>query len=95
MILDATHFADPTGGRVIQRIAQPDQAVLFELHSIKQIATKEVRNYPVTTVINITIYKNPLYIDVQNTNGKQLIHLMVSGYHSRLQYQKHCKLPLR
>ncbi|XP_046971603.1 sodium channel protein Nach-like [Vanessa cardui] len=48
LIFDPTHFADPTGGRVTQRIAQPDQAVFFEIHSIKQIATDEVRKYPET-----------------------------------------------
>ncbi|CAH0728223.1 unnamed protein product, partial [Brenthis ino] len=49
LIFDPTHFADPTGGRVIQRIAQPDHAVFFEIKSIKQIATTEVRKYPPKT----------------------------------------------
>ncbi|XP_072929568.1 sodium channel protein Nach-like [Epargyreus clarus] len=49
LIFDPTHFADPSGGRVIQRNVQPGQAVYFELQSIKQVATREVRKYPYST----------------------------------------------
>ncbi|XP_052744147.1 sodium channel protein Nach [Bicyclus anynana] len=49
LIYDATHYADPTGGNIIQRIIQPDQFALFEINTVKQVATKEVRKYPPKT----------------------------------------------
>ena len=50
-MFDPTHFADMTGGRVLHRIGQPDQAEYFQLSSIKQIASAEVRKYPLKTVM--------------------------------------------
>ncbi|CAK1552337.1 unnamed protein product [Leptosia nina] len=49
LLFDPTHFPDPSGGRVIQRSAQPDQVVMIKVTSTKQIATTEVRKYPQTT----------------------------------------------
>ncbi|CAG4931324.1 unnamed protein product [Parnassius apollo] len=49
LIFDPIHFADTNGGRVVQRIAEPNMALFVELHSIKQIATNEVRKYPLKT----------------------------------------------
>uniref|UniRef100_A0A2A4JYA3 Sodium channel protein Nach n=1 Tax=Heliothis virescens TaxID=7102 RepID=A0A2A4JYA3_HELVI len=49
LIFDPTHFADMTGGRVLQRIVQPNHLQLFHISSIKQIASSEVRKYPSKT----------------------------------------------
>ncbi|KAJ8713877.1 hypothetical protein PYW08_007497 [Mythimna loreyi] len=49
LIFDPTHFADITGGRVLQRTVQPNQAEFFQIASIKQVASAEVRKYPLKT----------------------------------------------
>ncbi|XP_061721617.1 sodium channel protein Nach-like [Cydia pomonella] len=48
-LFDPTHFADPSGGRVLQRLSQPNEAMVLELRSVRQIATTEVRKYPLST----------------------------------------------
>ncbi|CAH2045816.1 unnamed protein product, partial [Iphiclides podalirius] len=45
LIFDSMHFADPNGGRMIQRIVEPDKAIYIQLQSVKQVATSEVRKY--------------------------------------------------
>ncbi|XP_063367232.1 pickpocket protein 28-like [Cydia amplana] len=47
-LFDPTHFADPSGGRVLQRVSQPNEAMVLELRSVRQIATAEVRKYPLS-----------------------------------------------
>ncbi|CAK1583405.1 unnamed protein product [Parnassius mnemosyne] len=49
LIFDPIHFADTNGGRVVQRVAEPNMALYVELHSVKQIATNEVRKYSLKT----------------------------------------------
>nr|XP_032521529.1 sodium channel protein Nach-like [Danaus plexippus plexippus] len=48
-IFESSHFGDPTGGRVIQKITQPDYLSFFEIYSVKQTATPEVRKYKIGT----------------------------------------------
>ncbi|XP_026734716.1 sodium channel protein Nach-like [Trichoplusia ni] len=48
LIFDPIHFADMTGGRVIQRMVQPNQEQFFQVESVKQIASPEVRKYPLS-----------------------------------------------
>ncbi|XP_063627574.1 sodium channel protein Nach-like isoform X3 [Cydia splendana] len=48
-LFDPTHFADPSGGRVLQRLSEPNEVTVLELRSVKQIATAEVRKYPLST----------------------------------------------
>ncbi|CAH0400329.1 unnamed protein product [Chilo suppressalis] len=48
-LFDPTHFADPSGGRVIHRLIEPNQVMLLHLKSVKQYATHEVRRYPLET----------------------------------------------
>ncbi|XP_063539375.1 sodium channel protein Nach-like [Cydia strobilella] len=48
-LFDPTHFADPSGGRVLQRVSQPNEVMVLELRSVKQVATTEVRKYPLST----------------------------------------------
>ncbi|XP_052756732.1 sodium channel protein Nach-like [Galleria mellonella] len=50
LLFDSTHFADPSGGRVIHRIVEINKAIFIELQSVKQTATAEVRKYSPTTV---------------------------------------------
>ncbi|XP_063895927.1 sodium channel protein Nach [Helicoverpa armigera] len=49
LLFDPTHFADLTGGRVLQRTAQPNHLQMFQISSVKQIASSEVRKYPAKT----------------------------------------------
>nr|XP_034834229.1 sodium channel protein Nach-like [Maniola hyperantus] len=42
-------YADLNSGSMIQRIAQPNQAVFIEINAVKQVATEEVRKYPPET----------------------------------------------
>ncbi|XP_050551605.1 sodium channel protein Nach-like [Spodoptera frugiperda] len=49
LVFNSYHFADMTGGRVLQRTVQPSQAEYYLLSSIKQVASSEVRKYPIKT----------------------------------------------
>ncbi|XP_022817955.1 sodium channel protein Nach-like [Spodoptera litura] len=49
LVFNSYHFADTTGGRVLQRTIQPSQAEYYLLSSIKQVAAAEVRKYPIKT----------------------------------------------
>ncbi|KAL4708273.1 hypothetical protein ACJJTC_016322 [Scirpophaga incertulas] len=45
---DPTHFADINAGRVIHRIVEGNTTIHLQLHSVKQMATQEVRKYPLS-----------------------------------------------
>ncbi|XP_047994404.1 sodium channel protein Nach-like [Leguminivora glycinivorella] len=47
-LFDPTHYVDPSGGRVLQRVSEPNEVMVLELRSARQIATNEVRKYPLS-----------------------------------------------
>ncbi|KAI5632512.1 amiloride-sensitive sodium channel domain-containing protein [Phthorimaea operculella] len=49
LIFDSMQFADPTAGRVNHRISEPGVAVMLEIKSTKQVATREIRKYSLNT----------------------------------------------
>ncbi|XP_068619389.1 sodium channel protein Nach-like [Battus philenor] len=61
LVYDSTHFADPSGDRVILRLAEPNTATLLKLNSVKQVATQEVRKYNYRT-------RNCLFRDERRIN---------------------------
>lgn len=54
LLFEPTHFADPSAGRVVHRLAEPNQLEFLELKATEQIASPEVRQYPQSTVSSPT-----------------------------------------
>ncbi|XP_053613647.1 sodium channel protein Nach-like isoform X2 [Plodia interpunctella] len=80
-LFDPAVYLDPYVGRVVHRVLEVNKAMFIELQSVKQIATQEIRKYPLSTRNCLFRDESPAY-GVMYSYSTCLIHCRIKTVQS-------------